>query len=273
MRSFSRVISIRPLKHDVCQPADIRRTEYDASSLRIPEGVGVEANNRDIARLSGQTDFLTRLSDADARDLVQAGQRKLFAKNEFIFKAGNPGRHVYFLQQGRVKICQPAPEGKDAILWFCFAGDMFGMAEVAQGGERIVHAQACEASEVLVLSQTELTDYLETHSAAALLIMHVLAGRLRALGDVIVNLINDDAQTRIIKLILRLATRHGVRVGQDIHLDVRLTHQEIADMVGTTRQTVTSVLSQLQRQGLVRLENRRIRIDSMELLDSMTSPT
>ncbi|MCX7156225.1 MAG: Crp/Fnr family transcriptional regulator [Rhodocyclales bacterium] len=213
------------------------------------------------------------MSSADARDLVAASQRKLFAKNEFIFKAGDPGRHVYFLQQGRVKICQPAQEGKDVILWFCFAGDMFGMAEVARGGGRVVHAQACEASEVLVLSQTELTDYLKTHSAAALLIMQILADRLRALGDVVVNLINDDAQTRIIKLILRLATRYGVRVDQDIHLNVQLTHQEIADMVGTTRQTVTSVLSQLQRQGLMRLENRRIRIESMELLDGMTNPT
>jgi CRP/FNR family transcriptional regulator len=61
-------------------------------------------------------------------------------------------------------------------------------------------------------------------------------------------------------------------VDQDIHLSIQLTHQEIADMVGATRQTVTSVLSLLQRQGLVRLENRRIRIDSLELLDGMTSP-
>ncbi len=233
----------------------------------------MESNQGQLDRLSGQTDFLARLTLADAEDLVHAGQRKLFAKNEFIFKAGDPGRNVYFLQQGRVKICQPATEGKDVILWFCFAGDMFGMAEVAQGGGRVVHAQACETSEVLVLSQTELTAYLQMHSAAAMLIMQVLAGRLRALGDVIVNLINDDAQTRIIKLILRLATRHGVRVDQDIHLDIQLTHQEIADMVGATRQTVSGVLGDLQRQGLMRLENRRIRIDSVELLDEMTNPT
>lgn len=233
----------------------------------------MEASDGQPGRQAGQTDFLARLSNADAQDLIQASQRKLFSRNEFIFKAGDPGRHVYFLQQGRVKICQPAAEGKDVILWFCFAGDMFGMAEVARGGGRVVHAQACETSEVLALSQTDLTDYLKTHSAAALLIMQILADRLRALGDVVVNLINDDAQTRIIKLILRLATRHGIRVDQDIHLNIHLTHQEIADMVGTTRQTVSSVLGYLKRQGLLRLENRRIRIDGMELLDEMTNPT
>lgn len=233
----------------------------------------MESNQVQAAPRPGQTDFLSRLSAADADGLVRASQRKLFAKNEFIFKAGDAGRHVYFLQRGRVKIYQPALEGKDVILWFCFPGEMFGMAEVARGGGRVVHAQACEATEVLVLSQTELMEYLQTHSAAALLIMQVLSNRLRALGDVVVNLINDDAQTRIIKLILKLATSYGVRVDQDIHLSIQLTHQEIADMVGTTRQTVTSVLSQLQRQGLMRLENRRIRIESMELLDDMTNPT
>lgn len=232
----------------------------------------MESTQGPAAARPGQTDFLSRLGAADADDLVRSSQRRLYARNEFIFKAGDPGRHVYFLQHGRVKIYQPAPEGKDVILWFCFPGDMFGMAEVARGGGRVVHAQACEATEVLVLSQVELTEYLRTHSAAALLIMQVLSNRLRALGDVVVNLINDDAQTRIIKLILRLATRYGVRVDQDIHLSIQLTHQEIADMVGATRQTVTSVLSQLQRQGVMRLENRRIRIESMELLDGMASP-
>jgi CRP/FNR family transcriptional regulator len=233
----------------------------------------LEANQGHGALQSGQTDFLARLSSTDAEDLILASQRKLYAKNEFVFKAGDAGRHVYFLKQGRVKICQPAQDGKDVILWFCFAGDMFGMAEAAQGGGRIVHAQSCEASEVLVLSQTELTEYLRTHTDAALLIMQVMAGRLRALGDVIVNLINDDARTRIIKLILRLATRHGLRVGQDIHLNIQLTHQEIADMVGATRQTVSGVLGDLQRQGLMRLENRRIRIDSVEFFDEMSNPT
>ncbi len=234
------------------------------------EGIGVGTNDHQGSD-GAQTDILARLCRRDAEDLVAVSQAKRFARGEFVFRSGAPGKHVYFLRQGRVKIYQPTQDGRDVILWFCFPGEIFGLAEVAQGGGRVVNAQACEASDVLCIAEGQFTAYLQGHPAAALIIMQVLAGRLRALGDVLVNLVNDDVQTRIMKLILRLGTRYGVRVGQDIHLNIHLTHQEIADMVGTTRQTVTSVLSQLQRQGLMRLESRRIHIESLELLGELAN--
>lgn len=218
------------------------------------------------------TDVLARMSAQDADDLRNIAQTQRYTKNEFIFHAGVLDKNVYFLRSGRVKIYQPAHCGKEVILWFCFPGDMFGLAEVAQGGDRVVNALACESTEVLSLAQAQFEDFLQSHPAASLLIMQVLSCRLRTLGEVLVNLVNDDAQTRIMKLILRLGARHGVRVGPDIHLNIDFTHQEIADMVGATRQTVTSVLSQMQRRGLMRLENRRIHIESPELLEEIANP-
>lgn len=219
--------------------------------------------------LPAQTDVLARMPPKDAEDLLAIAQPRHFGKHELVFHAGAPGKHVYFLRRGRVKICQPTHNGKEVILWFCFPGDMFGLAEVAQGGGRVVNAVACEGSEVLSVSQAQFSEFLRSHPSAALLVMQVLSCRLRNLGDVLVNLVNDDAPTRIKKLILRLGARHGLREGQDIHINIPLTHQEIADMVGTTRQTVTSVLGQLKRQGLMSLENRRIHIESLELLDGI----
>lgn len=219
-----------------------------------------------------QLDILARMPAQDADYLRSIAQLHRIAKNELIFHAGAPGKNVYFLRSGRVKIYQPSPLGKEVILWFCFPGDMFGFAEVAQGEGRVVNAVACETTEVLSITQAQFTDFLQTHPASCMLVMQVLSCRLRALGEFVVNLVNDDVQTRITKLILRLGARHGVRVDQDIHLDIDLTHQEIADMVGATRQTVTSVLSDLQRRGLLRLENRRIRIGSPELLGEIAHP-
>lgn len=214
--------------------------------------------------LDQQTDVLARMAPGDREALLALGAMQRFRKGEFVFRAGAPGKHVYFLREGRVKVCQPSPSGKDVLLWFCFAGEMFGLAEVAQGGGRVVHAQVCEASEILKLSQTQFSEFLHGHPDALPLIMQVLSCRMRSLGEVIVNLVNDDVETRIMKLILRLSARHGVRVGQDIHLNITLTHQEIADMVGTTRQTVTEVLNDLKRRGVLSLENRRIHIESPE---------
>jgi len=224
------------------------------------------------ASAAPQLDILARMPAQDADYLRSIAQLQRFAKNELIFHAGAPGKNVYFLRSGRVKIYQPAPCGKEVILWFCFPGDMFGFAEVVQGEGRVVNAVACEASEVLSITQAQFADFLQTHPASCMLVMQVLSCRLRALGEFVVNLVNDDVQTRIMKLILRLGARHGVRVAQDIHVDIALTHQEIADMVGATRQTVTSVLSELQRRGLLRLENRRIRIENPELLGEIANP-
>jgi CRP/FNR family transcriptional regulator len=100
--------------------------------------------------------------------------------------------------------------------------------------------------------------------------MQVLSSRLRILGEMFVNLVADDVNTRIAKLILRLSARFGMRVGKEIFFNIPLTHQEIADMIGTSRQTVTSTLSVLKRQGVLNIDNHRIHIESEELLNEMT---
>ena len=100
--------------------------------------------------------------------------------------------------------------------------------------------------------------------------MQVLSSRLRGLSNVLVNLVSDEADVRIAKLILRLGARYGRREGGVIHLEIPLTHQEIADMVGTTRQTVTSALSRLKRRGALSIDMHRIHIESEELLAGLT---
>lgn len=177
---------------------------------------------------------------------------------------------MYFLQGGKLKICQLSPLGRAVILWFCFPGEIFGLAEVAQGGGRVVNAQACEQSEVLALSQQQYRSFLSSYPRIALLSMQVLSSRLRVLGEMFVNLVSDDVNTRIAKLILRLSARYGTRVGKEIFLNIPLTHQEIADMIGTSRQTATSALSALKRKGVLLIDNHRIHIESEELLNEIS---
>lgn len=215
------------------------------------------------------SDFLGSLEKTDRDTLFALGARRAYAKGEAIFRVGDPGAHVYFLEAGRVKIIQPADSGREVILWFCLAGEIFGLAEVARGGGRVVSALACEKSAVLAVSQEAFKGFVASRPKAALLSMQVLSSRLRGLSDVMVNLVADDVDTRVAKLILRLGARYGRREGRVIHLDIPLTHQEIADMVGTTRQTVTSALSRLKRQGVLSIDTHRIQIESEELLTGL----
>lgn len=211
-------------------------------------------------------DLLTRIPEADRARLLHLGMVKAFAKGDFIFSAGEPSHHVFLLLKGRTKIYQASVAGKEAILWFCFAGELFGLAEAARGGGRVVSAQACNACEVLCIRQEEFNAFLETHPQTSLVIVQVLACRLRVLSDVVINLISDDVRTRILKLVLQLGTRCGVPSAQGLLLDIELTHQEIADMIGTSRQTVTTTLGQLEHDGLLAIHRHKIHITDSELL-------
>lgn len=232
-------------------------------------------NQRDLAaRARTPADFFGNLERGDRDALLAAGSHRAFAKDEFVFRIGDPGIRVYFLESGRVKIYQPAESGREVILWYCLPGEIFGLAEVAGGGgERTVSAQACDASTVLAVPHDAFHRIVASRPGIGLLAIQVLSARLRGLSDVMVNLIVDDADTRIAKLILRLGMRYGRRDGRVTRLDIPLTHQEIADMVGTTRQTVTSTLSRLKRQGVLTIETRRILIESEELLSDLTHPS
>jgi len=207
----------------------------------------------------GESSLLARLSGPDRVALLTLATRRRVLRGDYVFEAGSPGHHTYFLERGRVNIYQLSPTGKAVLLWFCLPGEIFGLAEVCHGGGRQTYAEAVESSSVLAVPQHDFKQFLETHPATAMLINDVLASRLRTLGDMLVNLVADDVHTRLIKLLTRLSSLYGRRTDNgSLCLDVSLTHQEIADMIGTTRQSVTSLLNALRRQSLLRIEKRRI---------------
>lgn len=216
-----------------------------------------------------QIELLARLPEMDRLLLLQIGQTHRFHKSEFIFCAGDATHHVYLLLSGRVKIYQPSSIGKEVILWFCFGGELFGLAEAARGGERVVSAQACDESEILCIRQEQFTEFLLQHPRTALMIVQVLSCRLRVLGDVVINLVSDDVRTRVLKMLLQLGLRCGTPHERGLLLNLSLTHQEIADMIGTTRQTVTTVLGQLEREAKIKIEHHMIYIVDETMLSRL----
>ncbi len=220
------------------------------------------------------SDFLARLSPRDRGDLLRLALRRKVAKSELVFQAGSAGNFVHFLEAGRVKVYHLSSGGKEVLLWFCLPGEIFGLAEVCHGGGRQVYAEACEASSVLSVSQRDFKAYLESHPAAALLVNDVLACRLRNLGNVIQSLVASDVNERVAQLLVRLTATHGRKAPNgEVCLDIRLTHQEMANMIGTTRQSVTSALNALRRLGVLDFDDsHHIRIHSERLLNETCVP-
>ena len=199
------------------------------------------------------TDFLGQLAVSDREGLLRLAKRRSFRRGEFVFRVGERKRGVYVLLSGRLKFFRLTPEGREVILWFCFPGEIFGLAEVPSSSGRRVNVQACADAETAVIPDVTFNRYLDTNAAAA---------RMGMLTNTLVNLVANSASVRVAKLILHLGLHHGQREGSAIDLGMPLSHQEIGNMAGVNRQTATRVLGDLSRRGIVRIARRRVRIEN-----------
>jgi len=218
------------------------------------------------------SDFLGRLPAATREALSALGHQVTYRKGDAVFQPGSPGDNVYILIRGRIKIFALSPAGRAVILWFCFPGEIFGLAEMARAGRREVASEACAESEALVIPQQKFKDFLQRDGAAAMLVVDLLSCRLRGLADMLLNLTSDDVTTRLVKLLIRLNARYGKPVSDvETLLDIALTHQEIADMIGTSRQSVSTALNVLKRQGLLSVEKHCIHIQNGRMLEDLVT--
>ncbi len=209
--------------------------------------------------------FLSRL-DRDARDeLTGLAMPMRFAKGDSIFSGDDGADSVYIVVRGRVKVFCLAEEGKELILWFFLAGDLFGVADTPSQ-RRGACARACEATDVLQVPRVAFRDFLTKRPTAGLTVIDTLSRRLRTLSDVVQSLATTCVTGRVVRLLQQLDATYGPHSPSRIPFDIPLTHQDIADMVGCCRQSVTETLGILKRSGAISCERQRVRIiDSFAL--------
>jgi CRP/FNR family transcriptional regulator len=127
-------------------------------------------------------------------------------------------------------------------------------------GTRGVCARAGETSDVLSIPREDFREFLLRWPDAALSVIDTLGQRLRVLSDAVQNLAATSVTGRVVSLLQRLGTTHGTRDGETIQVGIPLTHQDIADMIGCCRQSVTETLGTLKRAGVIAYDHRHLRI-------------
>ena len=176
-----------------------------------------------------------------------------YKKNDFVFQAGRNKANFYLLLSGRVKLYRVSALGKEVTQWFCFPGEAFGLSELHTSNHKTLFAQCSEESEVLAIPLSQFNRFLQQSPEISLKIIEQLSVRLKIAGDTLLNITSDDAKTRLIKLLSRLVMRFGIDYKNGILIDVQLTYKEIADMIGTCRQTVTTALGELKEKGDIKI--------------------
>jgi len=205
--------------------------------------------------------FLDQLQSNVREAFLSLGKLRLYKRKSQVFRAGVRGKFVYLVETGWVKIHQVSPKGKDVILWFCGPGEIFGLA----GLPREVFAEACTETKLRCIARDDFLLFLKEHPEAALNIVELLLGRLYVLSNAFLQATTESKKVRLIHLLLHLAYQHGRQIGLETCIDIPLTEQDFASMVGTSRQTISKQFSSMKKEGILRVSNRRIHLNNERL--------
>jgi len=211
-----------------------------------------------------RTDLLRRvqlfatLTDTEFRNLERIFRIRSYRKNQVIFLEAEAGTYMYIVLAGKVKVTKSTQGGKESILAIHRQGDFFGEMSLLDGRTSPATVAAMEDCRIAAIDGADFKRFLMTNEKVVRQIIQVLCARLRHVWAQIQSLSYSTAEARIRGEIRQLGLRHGVADSRGIIIDLKVTHQEIAEMVGTSRETVTRTLARLQKDGIIKLENRRI---------------
>lgn len=225
---------------------------------------GVDEGDTDWS--NAHANFLANLSLEERLDLLRKSTLLSLKPRDNLFRAGDESDYVYIVEEGCIRLSKLTSTGKETILWFNFPGELLGIAELWSLLPRQVHAVANESSQVHCIRRDDFVEFLGLHPEAAMKAMGILSARVRALGHALVGLTTDDVQTRITKLLMRFGSLRPDNacpiepVEGELCVWIRLTHQDIGNLIGASRQTVTTALAGLRKSGVLRMVHQHIHI-------------
>ncbi len=201
--------------------------------------------------------LFTPLSDQELEVIESLIVDRFYAKGSFIILEGEPGEALFLIRSGRVKIFKTTLEGREQILNILKEGSVFAEVVLFDGGSYPASAQVLEDSLVGHLHNKDMEMMLGQHPMLAIKMLRIMSGRLRRAQGLIGDLSLQDSYGRLASLLLRAARQQGQRTPEGIVLQITLTRQEMANMVGTSRETVARILSRFQQDGALRIERHK----------------
>jgi CRP/FNR family transcriptional regulator, global nitrogen regulator len=194
-------------------------------------------------------------------DFEEAGMRvteRHFTAKDMIFAPGDPGGQLYFLIEGTVRLYKIYGNFKEATVALLKDGGVFGELSLDDGALQGVFAEAVTDARVAVARKSVLTEVIKRRPEFAMKLLFSFSERLRQSDEVIESLLDREVSVRLATLLSNLGDRFGEANGSGTVIDVRLTHQDLANMIVSTREAVSKVMSEFQRDGVIEVSNRRI---------------
>lgn len=210
--------------------------------------------------------FLEGLNRPQMEHIAGKLEKRTCARGSVLFMEGEESNGTYFIASGLVKIVKLHKEGREKTLAILRAGDMLGEMTLFEDSTRSATAEAMEDTTLFLITNNDLKQMLIEIPQLALRVVQVLSMRLRQTNQHIQELTFLNARSRIICNLVHLASVHGINQQGCVKIPLRLTHSELANLVGVTRETVTKVLDELQKDSLIQIKNKQLWLMDMEKL-------
>ncbi|PTX64717.1 CRP/FNR family transcriptional regulator [Melghirimyces profundicolus] len=198
-----------------------------------------------------QINLMEELPLEDLKEIDRMAPMSKTPKGTIISSPEEPQPALYLLKKGKVRLYKLNREGKEFTLGILGDGNIFGEVETFSTGTRDTYVQAMEETLLCVLNKKDLEEFMKERPSLAIKLIGILTERLREAEEMLENLAYGSVQKRLLYLLSKLVHNFGNRKGVYWELDLRLSHQDLAAMIGATRETVSATLSELTRQGVI----------------------
>jgi CRP-like cAMP-binding protein len=213
--------------------------------------------------------LLQDVSHDSIHKLVSHIELKEVRRRQVVYLPGDPGQTVFFVNGGRVKISKVTRDGKELTLAYRGPGEIFGELAMIDGGPREEMAEAMENALISELPRQEFEKIVQREATVGYKLTKIVASRRREVENKIEQLIFKDVNAKLAELLLRLATEYGIEDSRGTLVSLKITHQEMANLIGSTRETVSLTLSQFKRKGLIQTDGRKVILADREGLRAL----
>lgn len=222
-----------------------------------------EINEESVVR---KAPLFSALDDAASATLRESMTPVKVAKGNTLFKEGDAGDRLYVVVEGKLKLGTTSTDGRENLLSILGPGEMFGELSLFDPGPRTSTATAVTDARLLSLGHDQVIPWVKDHPEVSLQLLGRLAQRLRRTNEAVGDLVFSDVPGRVAKALIDLGTRFGTTKDDGLHVNHDLTQEELAQLVGASRETVNKALADFAGRGWLRLEARAVVVLDYERL-------
>lgn len=221
------------------------------------------------ASLLADSEVFGRLSQADRQQIIQHCTPRRVAAKQIVFNQGDPGREMFIVVSGELKVSVTSEDGKELSFFIFHANDIFGELALLDGERRSATVTAIGVCELLALHHHDFKQLLNKYPLMGLQLLSVLAGRVRATSLLYESSVFIEIPGRLAGKLLELAEEYGTETDAGTEIDLKLSQYELGTLVNASRESVNKQLKLWEGQKIIEMRQGKIFLKNLPVLEAL----